>query len=683
MLKLMRRNKKVGQVLLVCFGILLMVSFLVPELIRNLGGDPYTRKIYTLGGRTVTVGDSASAAQRLNLLSSNDGANIPLTANLGIKKDGEHWLLLTEEARRAGLVGPDASGEAMIDQLVARDMREVYTLLQQGRINPEDFSKPEQVERFQAFRRNHYTRMFRSGERGSHGARHVTLARALAEFQGFMRLRSLHNEAARPSQQRLLAEAKRLVRSATLNTVIVEVDPAKIDAMPGPSEESLVELFNRNRSFAAGEGPDGFGYRRPDQVQLKTFTFLRSSIEPHIPVDPVEVQKRLLRDPAAPAMTDAQRRAAVETALRKEILDRALREAALAVKGEVMKELAKIPEQNGRRIIPADFSTRVDIARLASVAAEKIHSVTGASTPAPSINGGEAWLSQTEVGTQNLVGPMFLRRGTGRTPLSALAFKLAEFGAADTNTLVQVGVPFPDAIEDAFGNMGFFVVTGARQAAEPASLDEVRAQVVRDRKAMDAYQALTTNADAWRIVMAEIGPSEVVTAATNKSYLAKPVDGVVVQGRAVRSTRDQRLNTPDLPAEVARRLDQLDPTVAFDASNVDRRTFALPLPKSRALAICQIMYYDPVTLEDFREAAARLDSDLAGVSLSPDYDTPAPDAFTPEKVAARLHAEGLTIGGENPDASDGKGKAPAGNGKPATPPAAAPGSSPAPAAPGK
>lgn len=668
MFRSLRKNKQFTQIALVGFGVLLMVSFLIPEVIRNIGGDNFSRTIYTLGGRKISNGDSTAAIQRVGLLEKY--ANISLPA-FNIDNRHEHFLLLSTEAHDAGFVGPDSAAENMFDQLAGRDLETYIGLVRRGQASPDAIDTQEKQRQFLASRRAYYaSAAYVEQGRMVSG---VTLARALAELQGIFRVRQAYTTAPRLSEPRLLSDALRLNRLATLNAVIVEIDPAKTESLPARDEAALVELFNRCKDIPVGGGDEGIGYKMPDRVRVQWFSIVRNTIMPYIPLDPIEVQKRLLTAPKKDNQTEAQRRGAVEIDLRKEILDRALREAAQVVKQEIVKEVARLPEDGAFRAVPPVWDRRPDMVKLAALAAAKINEIAGTSIASPAINGkADEWLTAEQLSKLYVIGPSFLKRGINRITFPELAFKVRELGKPDNSAPVQVSVPFADPLEDATGNLSFFSVSAVRAESAPESLDEVRAQVVKDCKALDAYKELLTNAPLWTLAMTDHGASEVTTAAAGKAYITKTVERIHVNAKTVQAT-DPRLNDPKFVEEVNRRADTLDPTVPFDANNADRRTFAFPIPKSKALAICQIVYFDPLTTEIFRATAERQFDNLAAQTLAPDDSKPPPNPFTREAVAARLKAEGLSLKDEDEQPTP---QAPAPKAPPA-PKAAAPAPAPA------
>ncbi|MBL8991558.1 MAG: hypothetical protein JNJ48_08270 [Phycisphaerae bacterium] len=630
MFRSLRKSKRFTQIALVAFGVLLMVSFLIPEVIRNLGGDGMSRRVFDVDGRKVTLRESTLAYQRAKTLELVGLS----TERMGIDARGEHYFLLTDEARRAGLIGPEADAEFVFDELA---QNQLFQAINSRQIPPDRYDTDEKVKDLLA--------RIKAGiiaqayvERGQSGLRGVTIAAALAELRGINRLRQLYLTSPRLSQQRMIADAARLGRSATVSAVVVEPDPAKLATLPEPSEADVNELFEKFKNTPVGGGDYGIGYRMPDRVRIQWFGLIKNTMEPFVPLDPVEVQKRLLNTPAAPGQTEPQRRSSVELSLRREIVERAIREASQLIKGEILKEVTRLPESGGYRVVPEPWDRRPDPSRLASAAAAKLSEVTGTTIPAPSINGGEAWLTRDDLAKILGIGGSSYRRGTTRIAFADLALKVKELGKGDPAIGLQVGVPMSDALEDAVGNVYYFVITAVRPESAPESIAEVRPQVVADRKAHDLFQRLLAESEAWTTVMIESGPGDVVTSATGRGYLAKTVDRVRVDARAA-SGADPRLNIPTLVDQVSRRLDNLDPTVEFSSVNTPQRTFAVPLPKSRALAICQIVHFDPMTIESFRRQASNAFGGLAARTLGDEGEEDA--TFSLPVVKQRLKVSGL------------------------------------------
>ncbi|MCW5764345.1 MAG: hypothetical protein KIT68_00045 [Phycisphaeraceae bacterium] len=635
MFRSLRKSKRFTQIALVAFGVLLMVSFLIPEVIRNIGGDGMSRRVFDIDGRKVTQAESAGAYQRAKSLEL-----VGLSPErLGIDPRGEHYFLLSAEARRAGLIGPDADAEFTFDELA---QNQLFQAINSRQLPADRYDTEEKVKELLARIKSQLMAQAFI-ERGQSGIRGVTIAAALAEIRGITRMRQLYLTAPRLSQQRMITDAARLGRSATLTAVVIEPDPAKLASLPEPSETDVNDLFQKFKDTPVGGGDYGIGYRMPDRVRVQWFGLIKNTMEPFVPLDPVEVQKRLLNAPAAPGQTEAQRRSTVELNLRREIVARAIREAAQLIKGEILKEVTRLPEAGGYRVIPEAWDRRPDLVRLAALAGAKLSEITGTTIPAPSVNGGEAWLTRDELTKILGIGGASLRRGTNRIAFADLALQVKELGKGEPGIGLQVGVPLADALEDAVGNLYYFVVTDVRHESAPDSIAEVRAQVVTDRKAYDLFQRLLADSEAWTTVMFESGPGDVLTSAAGKGYLAKTVERVRVDSRSA-SSAEPRLNDPKFVDEVSRRLDTLDPTVEFSSVNSPQRTFAFPLMKSRALAIAQIVHFDPLTIESFRRQAANAFGGLAARTLGDEGDDEA--TFALPAVRQRLKVTGLNANEE-------------------------------------
>ena len=107
MFKLLRKYNKL---LLAIFGVLLMITFLIPQAMSQFARESGSRRatIATVGDGDRVTGEQWHQVQTELDLLQKAGASIP---GLGPIRDikPEHWYLLTREAAAAGLVPVSAA----------------------------------------------------------------------------------------------------------------------------------------------------------------------------------------------------------------------------------------------------------------------------------------------------------------------------------------------------------------------------------------------------------------------------------------------------------------------------------------------------------------------------------------------------------------------------------------------
>ena len=112
MLKVLRKYNKV---ILAVFGTMLMVAFLMPQAIQQLGKARMSRAVAIMDGHKVTAKQMDVAVRELTALREffdKLGRKIPLALDKDNRTD--HWLLLSREAQQEGLVGGAGEGATLL-----------------------------------------------------------------------------------------------------------------------------------------------------------------------------------------------------------------------------------------------------------------------------------------------------------------------------------------------------------------------------------------------------------------------------------------------------------------------------------------------------------------------------------------------------------------------------------------
>jgi hypothetical protein len=292
MLKFLR---KFQMWILVIGGTLLMIAFLVPQAIQNLGSDASSRKAFSIDGRKVTIGqvnDSGIKAATIRQDLGGLAANLA-SLNMGIDDRLENWLLIAESARRAGLVGGRADGQAMAEQLVESELQR--ELMQLARRDFEEYQKlMADATKMGQFRERAQKNAIRRTEMLAARGSEVTVADAYAEARGVIRMLDAYLSAPRMSESRLIAKSKRALDEAVVSYLVVPVDAAAVAGEPEPGAEALATHFEKYKGVNPGEGEFGIGYKYPDGVKLRWLTVDRAQVAAAVMLDPVEVERRLM-----------------------------------------------------------------------------------------------------------------------------------------------------------------------------------------------------------------------------------------------------------------------------------------------------------------------------------------------------------------------------------------------------
>ena len=112
--------RKYNTIILVVFGSLLMVAFLVPEAIQRIGQNPKGLVVARLGDKVIRTLDYQFARQELRALGNLAPQLVGPGGALGLgdeRNDDAHWILLTKAAEDAGMIGESGDGKSWIGGL--------------------------------------------------------------------------------------------------------------------------------------------------------------------------------------------------------------------------------------------------------------------------------------------------------------------------------------------------------------------------------------------------------------------------------------------------------------------------------------------------------------------------------------------------------------------------------------
>src|SRR5688572_1796481 len=222
--------RKYNKMLLAIFGVLLMITFLIPEAFNRFSqaAGARTGTIATVGdGEKVSAMEWDRYQRELRVLDRLNNGRPPTFPGLGEVKSPEHWFLLVREAEQAGVVPAIDMGELTRDQLA--------------------------------------NLMAAADERDP-----AIISRAQAHYAGVAQLINLYSTGDLYSDRRLRSEAERLLHMVTARMVVVQPDETKSDLQP--TEQQITEHMNKYSDKLPGEGEFGFGYKLPSRVKLEWLT---------------------------------------------------------------------------------------------------------------------------------------------------------------------------------------------------------------------------------------------------------------------------------------------------------------------------------------------------------------------------------------------------------------------------
>lgn len=610
---------KYRQYLLVAFGVVLMVAFIVPQANQLFIGDQLSRKVATVNGSTVTAADMNRARNEYDVVRSlldPLGLRIDLAKELFGAENERHWLLLSRAAQEGGYLATPADGKQFEKDL--RDGLLVPQLAKGAALQRNPFLRqaPQYLDMLanqeladpakrKAMEEEAQKRLDIAVARAA-GSAHVTdrdVQMALSKANAIGRMQTAWREAHRVSDKRALLEA-----DETGDVVYVDqaLMLAKVIAPLGapPSPELVQKLFNEFKDVKRGDGDHGFGYRLPARIKIEWMRIDRAAIAASVELDPVEVNKYWRQNRDKFPGEFAAERTKVETELRDQRVESILSTIDKAVKAETIRALGKIESKGGYRVLPADWFSRMPrMEQLAQLTVANAKEIGKISIPLPQVVvKADQFLTRAELAGIAGIGDSVVRVGTKQFPLPEVAFRAKEITGNDSDVTIQVGVPFDTYAQDPEGNRYYFIVLDARKDEPPASLDDVRAQVELDAKALDQFDKLSSQAEVMRTVAITDGLEGVGRYFTQ----AFPGASAPIQRHKIAVTAnnvqgaDSTFNQPEYREAImtaARKLDPLKPVIDYPAED---RTIAVVMPKPLTVAIVQLIGRAPVSIERMR-----------------------------------------------------------------------------------
>lgn len=624
--------RKYNTWILVIGGVLLMIAFLMPTAITELGQRSASGPVFKFNGRRVNGVDMNLAAREMFVLQNVAASANPMQPLL-IAEGPEHWIMLTDEAKRAGLMGGPQDGAELISQLVDARAELEARFVQGG--NPADIK-----DRARKSIESIMTRL--AAERSLTDQQ---LMQAWAKLKGVLRLKILYGRAPRYSDRRLAMGAQRLDTSATIEYVLIppEREMAQIAA---PTDEDIVAHFEKYKNVALGEGEFGFGYQLPDRVQVEWLTISRDAIRQTLPVDTIEVEKRFLKQypsGAVPAGIDeAAERARIETAVVNEQLEKVMKSADQAVRAELDRAKSKLASQGDYKVLSDNWSSvRPEFGVLAQVVVDRVKERHDVVIPKPGVNVSDRWMTANDIGSLPGIGGAFMTMGSRTEAFTAIALSVRELSPEKPAYVVQAGLASSDSVQDNAGNRYFFRINEARKTSPPEALADVRERVVSDIKRLRAYEALLAKLDSIRATTGTADGLETLAQADPNA------DGEASKALIVnKGTVTSRGINPPVPAvdtekdrmailEVARGVDL---TKDVSETPIASRVYVSPAPKALSVFASRVVGVAPVTMEKLRTMSVGIARALQSEEI---VRTPESDPFSFAAFKARTNFEYL------------------------------------------
>lgn len=623
--------RKYNTWILVIGGVLLMVAFLLPQTIQELGRRRLAGPVFKYKGGSITAEEHANAAREFSVVQRLLASSSPLQ-RLSAAESTDHWIMLTREAEAAGLVGGPRDGEELIGQFA----ESVAMIGMQFMQLPRDKALADARSRYDGM-------VQQLGAESSMTRDQIN--QGLAKLKGVLRMRSMHDRAPRYSDRRMILGAKELAGSANIDYVLLPAE-REMTGLPGASDAEIQAHFDKYKTTPPGTGEYGFGYELPDRVKLQWLTISRDVIKQAILPDAVEIEKRFIKlypTGQTPAGIDAAaERTKIQTAVIGEQADRIVKTIDQTVRAELDKAKRKLEPDGDYVRLPADWvAQRPSFDQLAQTIVSRVQELHSVKLPKPGINNADdRWLSVKDFGTLPGIGTAFLQVGNRSEPFTKIPMLVKEIDG-NKSLFIQAGVACPDAVQDNNGNRYYFMITEARKRSAPDSLADVRDQIARDLRRLGGYQRLIAKLDTMREkasvnggleTLAQADPNAEGEASRNLTLTKATIDS----GRI--SPADASVDSEELRKQVLQVAVGLDPTVDIASIPEAQRIVLRPVPKSLGVFAARITSISPVTIERFRSMSGGIAQQMQRRELPRNFDT---DPFTLAAMEKRLNVEYL------------------------------------------
>jgi len=617
MLRFLRQYNKW---ILVVGGVLLLITFLVPQAITGLaersgqGGGTWGR----IGDTKVKAAELQRVLAEMSVLDTLGEGMVPVP---GASKDPVHYLLLLHEAQAAGLVGGRDDGLRTADVMARNAGDSAIT-----------------VDTVLAMLQS------RSGQ-----PRGVILD-ALANVNGIQRLVSLYETTPRLSDRRLQQAASSMLSAVDADLVVLD---ARVLASTltdfSPTEEALQAQLEAYGEFPPptvaplGAAPENaFGYRLPNRLKLEWLVIpadqIRRSVESSDQLSNIELRKHRDRNPDLfPRPSDGTDNF---DAIREIVRDSRLTQLVTERAGEVAKfasdqlqlPLRGLPRKGTYFTLPEDWTQRQpSFEALGEALAQQF--AMGIPTY---LTSGPEWIEPTAIDSLQFLGSAASDRfGPRPVRASQLVAQAREFAGQDTYS-TQQGVASPPLRTPA-GDIVFFRIIQSDPSRKPASVDEVRNQLVADLRTVEMFRRLKEQMEPLRVKATTEGLLAVASA--NNVGVMPAVDLRERDPRFLASGFRIPPSIPGLGASeaAATAIVQFALSLPREASMTSLpeadRTFAITVDDKFAIIIGRVTDLTPLTIEEYDSLASQ--GTVERELLTNELRTMRTDLFSKEALVAR------------------------------------------------
>lgn len=586
MLRFLRRYNKA---ILMVGGSILMVLFLLPTTATQLARNPFAEPIGTIDGRKLTLRDRQEADEEVGRL-ARIMPEVLMFAGFDdpTRPDADRWILLTHEARKAGLIGHVQDGLGFIDDAV--EYGATVFERAQGQV----------IDRAQvrAIYTNRLDQMIASAGQESVGV-------AMAKLRGVMRMLEITSPHGLLSTRDMLKAGHELLDIASFGMVVIPAASAGA-SLPEPTPERLNEHFEKYKNVNPNTDPAGIGYLQPPAMRVEYLRVDQPVISQALTLDPIEVNKFWRQNQASYPGEFAAVKDRVENAYRAQQARTLLEQAEKFMKQQIFRSTQALPLVGVYRTLPEDWDQKKpSLAALGEALDAELKKRLPAERSFVTVVNDDSWRTNETLRLVSGIGGAMVDLGEpiGSGPFNAYAMTVREL-AGDNQFGVQRGLIY-GPLTDTFGSHYYFRVTAVRPQGPPASIDDVRSQVVADVKMLDGLEKLRSEADVYRERAIADGLQSLAQSVGVPAQFGLEATRRAVQ-RSGGAQADPALDRPELRDAIIDAAEMLDPRVDPTTIPAQDRTVSVVLPSMRGLVVAQITRWRPMTLEAFRENIPRI-----------------------------------------------------------------------------
>ncbi len=566
--------RKYNKLLLAIFGVLLMITFLIPQAMSRMSSQSGASSAVVA---TVGDGEKVRADQWHRVQ-----AEMQFMQRLGLSVQGvstaqdlkpEHWYLLVREAEAAGLVANGASVQIPDSTLLQIAMRTEER-------NPE------------------------------------VIRNSIAKLDGVNQLIWLYRNSGTYSDRRLSHAAERMLSQVVSQVVVIK---ASEKTEYQPTEEQISAQFAKYADVEPGTGEHGFGYKLPDRAKLEWI---------HVPTESVREVVRKSEDfsPVKQRLHWRKYESDTKKGFPKadggaipEVVSKDLLEQLTTAKLEEISKFAAdqlrlnrrgIPEKDGYVVLPADWRDRqLAFPQLAA----DIQGKFGIALPRYE-SSGDRWTAAADVSSIPGLGRSLTDKfGAQPVMLTQLVQAAKEFNREKSREVASVFVQKDVAgppLKDVDGSVYVFRITDVEPTHAPTAVSEVRDAVIADLRRMEDYKHLAeTVSDLER----EAESKGLLGFAMSHDTTMEPPATISLSNRFVLAQAAQsglpvKVSPTDLPVvgpdratveTVLNYAAQLPNDKSIDELPEEQRVLAVAVPGKLAVVVFRLMRMNPLTQEDY------------------------------------------------------------------------------------